>query len=121
MLNRTSQLFRRVTARSFFFSNQVKIAPGESTLPIYTTEMAPILKAARADNNELETITNNSDLNSFMLERVPYMVLPQLKFKMVFFVVDMEFFRESKVLKMTCLDVSKNCIFIKVKGGICIF
>lgn len=111
MLNRTSQLFRRVTARSFFFSNQSPIASGESALPLYTTEMAPILKEARISNTELKTIYNNSNLKNFMLERVPYMVLPQLKFKTVFIVVDMEFFRESKVLRMTCLDVSKKGFF----------
>ena len=109
MLSRIgTNMLRKTNQRTLFFVNQTRVGENESPLPLFTTEVAPMLSRAKNEGNQLAEIQNNSNLREFMMERVPYLVLPQLKFKSVFHVIEMELYQESKMLKMTCLDVSKG-------------
>lgn len=112
MLSRISRnTLRLANCRSYNYVNRSDIGPNEQAIPLFTSEMAPLLSDAKSEGDQLAAISKNSDLKNYMVERVPYLIMPQIKYRGIFHVIEMELYRESQIFKMTCLDVSKIFIF----------
>ena len=117
-MNRLSHLLRKPLSRHYFMVNSQPIQSSEIPLPLYTTDYFPIFEEARRSDNEIEMMKENKNVKEFVAERLPYMIFPQMTGYHMNIVLNMEFYRESKMLKMTCLDPRKFLkiiIFLKLK------
>ena len=106
-MQKIHRLLRKPVSRSLFFSNVRSRQPNEEAIPLYSTEQYPLFLQARSDNNEITMMKENKSISDYMVERLPYIVLPHFSGNSVNVVLNMEFYRESKILKLTCLDPRK--------------
>ena len=103
-MRRTRQLLRLPLSRNIVLANVRHRLPGEKSLMIYTSYAYPYLIDAREANSELDVIKASPDLQKFLDERLPYMIFPQFKNYRINVVLHLEFFRESRIFQLTCLD-----------------
>ena len=105
------RLLRTQISRGFFFVNTRSIQPHEQPVSLYSTDMYPIFLQARQENNETTTMQGRPEVAAYVEERLPYIVYSHFTANQVNVVLNMEFYKESKILKLTCLDPS-TLIFI---------
>ena len=83
----------------------------DTPLPLYTTDFYPLFEEARNADNEIEMMKENENVKEFVAKRLPYIIFPKMTGYHVNIVLNMEFYKENKLLKMTCLDPRKFFYF----------